>query len=79
MGEIDVLIEGVSPDPADDLPERKPVEVTHAGDLWLAGPHRIYCGNALNSDSYSALMESHRAAMVIADPAFNAMVDGHAT
>jgi DNA modification methylase len=79
VGEIDVLIEGVSPepkgspDPADDLLESKPVAVTRAGDLWLAGPHRISCGNALNSDSYSAVMESRRAAMVIADPPFNGM------
>ena len=65
VGEIDVLIEGVSPvvkgtsDSADDLPETKPIGVTRAGDLWLAGPHRIYCGDSLNPDSYSALMGSH--------------------
>jgi DNA modification methylase len=85
VGEIDVLIEGGSPelkynsDPADDLPETKPVEVTRAGDLWLAGPHRIYCGNSLNPDSYSALMETGRAAMVFTDPPFNVKIDGHAT
>jgi len=85
VGEIDVLIEGGSPevqaksDPADDLPESKPIGVTCAGDLWLAGPHRIYCGNSLNSDSYSALMESRRAAMVFTDPPFNVKIDGHAT
>ncbi len=85
VGEIDVLIEGGSPevqaksDPADDLPESKLIGVTCAGDLWLAGPHRIYCGNSLNSDSYSALMESRRAAMVFTDPPFNVKIDGHAT
>ncbi|MGA8211962.1 MAG: DNA methyltransferase [Candidatus Sulfotelmatobacter sp.] len=85
VGEIDVLIEGASPeaagnsDPADDLPEARPVAVTRAGDLWLAGPHRIYCGNSLNPDSYSALMESRRAAMVFTDPPFNVKIDGHAT
>jgi DNA modification methylase len=85
IGEIDVLIEGVSPevkrnsDPADDLPETKPVGVTRAGDLWLVGPHRIYCGNSLNPESYSALMGSRRAAMVFTDPPFNVKIDGHAT
>ena len=85
IGEIDVLIEGASPeakgnsDPADDLPETKSVAVTRAGDLWLAGPHRIYCGNSLNPESYSALMESRRAAMVFTDPPFNVKIDGHAT
>jgi DNA modification methylase len=85
VGEIDVLIEGMSPevkgnsDPADDLPETKPMGVTRAGDLWLAGAHRIYCGDSLNPGSYSAVMESRRAAMVFTDPPFNVKIDGHAT
>ena len=85
MGEIDVLIEGISPevkgnsDPADALPETKAIEVTRAGDLWLAGPHRIYCGDSINPDSYVALMESRRAAMVFTDPPFNVKIEGHAT
>jgi DNA modification methylase len=85
VGEIDVLIEGASPDSqgdsdsADDLPETKSVAVTHTGDLWLAGSHRMYCGNSLNPDSYSVLMESRRAAMVFTDPPFNVKIDGHAT
>ena len=85
MGEIDVLIESLSPDvngdsdPADDLPAPKLAGVTRAGDLWLASPHRIYCGNSLNPDSYSLLMESRRAAMVFTDPPFNVKIDGHAT
>jgi DNA modification methylase len=84
VGEIDVLVEGVSPevkgnsDPADDLPQIKPVEVTRAGDLWLAGPHRICCGSSLNPDSYSVLMKTGRAAVVFMDPPFNVEIDGHA-
>lgn len=85
VGEIDVLVEGVSPevkrnsDPADDLPETKPVEVTRASDLWLAGPHRIHCGNPVNPDSYSALMKTGRAAAVFTDPPFNVEINGHAS
>lgn len=84
VGEIDVLIEGASPDahgdsdPADDLPESRSVAVAQPGDLWLAGSHRIYCGNSLNPDSYSALMDSRRAAMIFTDPPFNVKIDGHA-
>ena len=46
VAEIDVLLEAASPevkgssDPADDLPEARPVAVTREGDLWLLGPHR---------------------------------------
>jgi hypothetical protein len=84
MAEIDVLIEAASPevkgssDPADDLPETRPVAVTREGDLWLLGPHRVYCGNSLNPGSHSALMESRLAAMVFTDPPFNVKIDGHA-
>jgi hypothetical protein len=54
MGEIDLLIEGLSPapaskeDPADLVPHAQPgVQVTKSGDLWLLGKHRVYCGNSL--------------------------------
>jgi pimeloyl-ACP methyl ester carboxylesterase len=65
MGEIDVLIEsqGGEHDPADDVPDvnnaRSPV--TLLGDVWLLGPHRLACGNALSSESYSLLMEGRQA------------------
>jgi DNA modification methylase len=84
VGEIDVLLEDATPekkgdtDPADDLPKACPVGVTHEADLWVMGPHRVYCGNSLNPDSYSALMESRTAAMVFTDPPFNVKIDGHA-
>jgi DNA modification methylase len=84
IGEIDVLIEAASPevkgssDPADDLPETRPVAVTREGDLWLLGPHRVYCGNSLHPGSYSALMESRLATMVFTDPPFNVKIPGHA-
>ena len=86
IGEIDVMIEGLAPaieggdDPADALPEtKKAVRVSRNGDLWLLGRHRIYCGNSLNVSSYSALMETRRAAMVFTDPPFNVKIAGHAT
>jgi DNA modification methylase len=84
VAEIDVLLEAASPelkgrsDPADDLPEASPSAVTREGDLWLLGPHRVHCGNSLHPESYSALMESHLAAMVFTDPPFNVKIDGHA-
>jgi DNA modification methylase len=84
VAEIDVLLEAASPevkgssDPADDLPDICPSAVTREGDLWLLGPHRVHCGNSLHPESYSALMESHLAAMVFTDPPFNVKIDGHA-
>ena len=85
LDEIDVLIEDVSPkvkdgsDPADELPKATPVGVTRAGDLWLAGSHRICCGNSVNPESYSALMKSQRAAVVFTDPPPEVNIGVHAT
>jgi DNA modification methylase len=86
MGEIDLLIEGLSPapagkeDPADLIPdEQSGVQVTKCGDLWLLGKHRVYCGNSLNEPSYAALMDGTKAAMIFTDPPYNVRIDGHAT
>jgi hypothetical protein len=79
MGEIDVLIEsqGAEHDPADDVPDvanaRSPV--TLLGDVWLLGPHRLACGNALSSESYSILMEGRRAQTVFTDPPYNISIE----
>jgi DNA modification methylase len=84
VAEIDLLIEGLSPahgselDKADQLPERSTVNVSAAGDLWLLGKHRVLCGNALDSRSYSTLLPTARASMVFTDPPFNVKISGHA-
>ena len=82
MGEIDVLIETqgqtTEPDPADDIPEideaKSPVSLL--GDVWLLGPHRLVCGNALSSESYGLLMGHRRAQMVFTDPPYNVSIKG---
>src|ERR1700687_5250380 len=59
IGEIDLLIEDTAPqaDPDDEIPTPKPgPAVCRAGDLWQLGPHRIYCGNALEEGAYRVLM-----------------------
>ena len=75
LGEIDLLIEGAgadtaSPDP-DDLPLPPAPLVTQAGDLWIAGRHRILCGNSLDPASYTSLMGGRVAEMTVADPPYN--------
>ncbi|MGC1220833.1 MAG: ParB/Srx family N-terminal domain-containing protein, partial [Candidatus Sulfotelmatobacter sp.] len=63
MGEIDVLIEGLSQpsdsaqhDPADVLPDQSEILVSAPGDLWQLGKHRVLCGDALDPHSYDRLM-----------------------
>lgn len=86
VGEIDLRIASLeeAPDPDDDpadavpeLPERPPV--SKQGDLWRLGPHRVFCGNALDPADVAALMGEERAAMVFSDPPYNVPIDGHAS
>jgi len=82
MGEIDLMIEGLSPapegeaDPADALVDSA-VQVTKPADLWVLGRHRLLCGDALDENSYSRLMQGRRAAAVFTDPPYNDPIDGY--
>jgi DNA modification methylase len=82
--EIDLIIEGAGPaiegqdDPDDELPRAPGPRVSQVDDLWLLGRHRIYCGNALNTSSYSALMAGRRADMVFTDAPYNVKIARHA-
>jgi len=84
-GEADILIEGLSldeneemPDPADDILDMSDAEpISKLGDLWQLGVHRLYCGNALEDASYEALMGLERAKMIITDPPYNVVINGH--
>lgn len=81
MGEIDLLIEGLESapvdDPADEVPPPPPVPVTHPGDTWCLGPHRIHCGNALDLEAYQALLVGQKAGVVFTDPPYNVPIQGH--
>jgi len=84
MGEIDVMIEGLaSPaeaEAADALPTMSsPVTVTKPGDLWLLGPNRLICGDALGGQAYQRLMDDRLAAAVFTDPPYNDPIDGYVT
>ena len=82
MPEIDVLIEGLAPepekaDPADDVPELTGPAVTRLGDIWQLGPHRLICGDATQPDTYTRLFDGDPAQMVFTDPPYNVKIDGH--
>jgi DNA modification methylase len=85
MGEIDLRIEALATaqtkdDPADAIPAtpERPL-VSRAGDLWLLGRHRLYCGNALDPHAYDVVMDGQRAALVFTDAPYNVPIDGHAS
>jgi DNA modification methylase len=60
----------------DDIPAVGPV-VCQAGDLWLLGPHRVFCGNALDGTSYDSLLDGSKASLIFTDPPYNVTIDGN--
>src|SRR6516165_5800532 len=70
-GEINVSLDDAGIDEEDELPpEQSSPPVTQVGDLWIAGAHRIFCGDALKPESYGNLLGDDRADMVFADPPY---------
>ena len=62
--------------PAAD-PDRPPV--AQHGDTWTLGRHRLHCGDATDATAYANLMAGTLAQMVLTDPPYNVVIDGHAT
>ena len=79
--EIDFYIESQSDAPGADDPADAagPVgpAVSQIGDLWLLGAHRVLCGDSLAPDSYALLMGKDVASVIVADPPYNAKIEGN--
>jgi hypothetical protein len=79
--EIDLLIDGLNTvpeaDPDDQLPQISDTAIAVPGDLWQLGKHRVLCGNSLITDDYIRLMDDEKADLVISDPPYNVIIDGH--
>src|SRR5258705_11155209 len=70
--EVDVILDAAADTKSDrngddNIPGAGPA-VTQAGDLWLLGAHRIFCGNALEADSYDAVLDGAKASLIFTDP-----------
>jgi DNA modification methylase len=55
----------------DAVPEVADEPISHAGDVWLLGKHRLLCGDATIADSYTRLLDGKPADMVFTDPPYN--------
>ncbi len=78
--EIDLIIQAATTKPsAEEEPELVTAgpPVCRLGDLWLLGKHRILCGNSLQGEAFTRLMNGHKADVVFVDPPFNVAIDGH--
>jgi DNA modification methylase len=81
--EIDLRIQSLdetdAAERADEFELASGPAVSAPGDLWILGPHRLYCGSALDINTYESLLENEKAAAAFTDPPYNVAIDGHAT
>jgi ParB-like chromosome segregation protein Spo0J len=80
LAEIDLRVQsldGSDVDAADEFNPAAGPATSQAGDIWMMGDHRLYCGSALETVSYERLLQSEKAAAVFADPPYNVRIDGH--
>lgn len=49
--------------------------ICRLGDLWLLGEHRLYCGDALEPNSYVSLMAGEQAQLILSDVPYNLSAD----
>jgi len=55
----------------DAVPEVAETPISHLGDVWIMGPHRLLCGDSTVAESYDRLMQGEMADMVFTDPPYN--------
>jgi DNA modification methylase len=86
LAEIDLRIESLGQrtvdqgEAADVLPPiNAGAQVSRFGDLWRLGRHVIVCGDSLDPQSYSLLLERRGASLVFTDPPYNVPIGGHAS
>lgn len=51
--------------------------ISRKGDHWQLGSHRLLCGDALDPNSYQAVMQGDLAQLVISDVPYNVKINGH--
>jgi DNA modification methylase len=74
---VQSLDEADAADRADEFRTATGPAVSVAGDLWHLGRHRIYCGSALDEQTYITLLQGEKAAGCFTDPPYNVKIDGH--
>jgi len=79
--DLDFSIPAVTPPAREpeavELPDPDADAVSREGDLWLIGPHRLYCGNSRKAESCEIVLGGELAEMVFCDPPYNVPITGH--
>ena len=52
--------------------------ITHIGDVWTLGRHRVICADSTLPETYDILMDGKKANLVVTDPPYNVDYEGSA-
>lgn len=74
----DSLKDGIHDDDFDVDAELQKPAITKPGDVWTLGRHRLVCGDSTKADTFTALMNSKLANLVVTDPPYNVNYEGTA-
>lgn len=69
---------GVKEDDFDVEAELKKPTFSKAGDLWMLGEHRLFCGDSTKPETFNLLMNGKKANLVVTDPPYNVDYKGSA-
>jgi hypothetical protein len=67
--------ESAGTDDDDNTPEPPRDPVSHPGDLWHLGPHRLLCGDSTDAAAIATLMAGENAALVFTSPPYGQQRD----
>ena len=74
----DSLKDGVKEDDFDVDAELQKPTFSKAGDLWMLGEHRLFCGDSTKPETFDLLMNGKKANLVVTDPPYNVDYKGSA-
>ena len=69
---------GVKEDDFDVEAELQQPTFSKAGDLWMLGEHRLFCGDSTKPETFDLLMNGKKANLVVTDPPYNVDYKGSA-
>lgn len=75
--DLDIILLDGDGEAEEALPDIPKVPVSRVGDIWILGDHRILCGNALEPEVYTTLLNREVVHAVVSDPPYNVVIGGN--